>query len=96
MKNVDIMIVGQLSLDINTDFGGQEEHTIGGAVRYSGFAADATGAKVAVLAKGNRSEADPVQAFASRPGIEVLPVDSPACTSIANIYHTADRSEERR
>lgn len=94
MKNVDIMIVGQLSLDINTDFGGQEEHTIGGAVRYSGFAADATGAKVAVLAKGNRSEADPVQAFASRPGIEVLPVDSPACTSIANIYHTADR--ERR
>ena len=94
MKHVDIMIVGQLSLDINTDFGGQEEHTIGGAVRYSGFAADATGAKVAVLAKGNRSEADPVQAFASRPGIEVLPVDSPACTSIANIYHTADR--ERR
>ena len=94
MKNVDIMIVGQLSLDINTDFGGREERVTGGAVLCSGFAADATGAKVAVLAKGNRSIADPVKAFASRPGIEVIPVDSPTCTSISNVYHTADR--ERR
>ena len=68
MKNVDIMIVGQLSLDINTDFGGREERVIGGAVLCSGFAAGATGAKVAVLAKGNRSIADPVKAFASSPG----------------------------
>ena len=43
MKNVDIMIVGQISLDINTDFGGREERTTGGAVVYSGFAADAQG-----------------------------------------------------
>ena len=94
MKNVDIMIVGQLSLDINTDFGGREERMIGGAVLYSGFAADAAGAKVAVLAKGNRAVAAPEKAFASRPGIEVIPVDSAACTSISNVYHTADR--ERR
>lgn len=94
MKNVDIMIVGQLSLDINTDFGGREERVIGGAVLCSGFAADASGAKVAVLAKGNRGQADPVRAFASRPGIEVIPVDSARCTSISNVYHTADR--ERR
>ena len=60
----------------------------------SGFAAGATGAKVAVLAKGNRSIADPVKAFASRPGIEVIPVESSTCTSISNVYHMADR--ERR
>ena len=94
MKNVDIMIVGQLSLDINTDFGGREERVIGGAVLCSGFAADATGAKVTVLAKGNRAVADPVKAFASRPNIDVIPVDSATCTSISNVYHTADR--ERR
>ena len=94
MKNVDIMIVGQLSLDINTDFGGREERVIGGAVLCSGFAADATGVKVAVLAKGNRDIADPVKAFATRPNIDVIPVDSATCTSISNVYHTADR--ERR
>ena len=94
MKNVDIMIVGQLSLDINTDFGGREERVIGGAVLCSGFAADASGAKVAVLAKGNRSVADPVAAFERRPGVVVIPVDSATCTSISNVYHTADR--ERR
>lgn len=94
LRNVDILIVGQLSLDVNTDFGGREERVIGGAVLASGFAADATGAKVAVLAKGNRAIADPVAAFASRPGIEVIPVESATCTSISNVYHTADR--ERR
>ena len=93
MNNVDIMIVGQLSLDINTDYGGREERVIGGAVLCSGFAADASGAKTAVLAKGNRSVADPVKAFASRPGITVIPVDSPTCTSISNVYHTADREK---
>ena len=94
MKNVDIMIVGQLSLDINTDFGGRVERAIGGAVVYSGFAANAAGAKVAALAKGNQAIADPVKVFASRPGIEVIPVESASCTSISNVYHTADR--ERR
>lgn len=94
MKHVDIMIVGQLSLDINTDYDGREERVVGGAVLCSGFAAQATGAKVAVLAKGNRAVADPVAAFACKPDIEVIPVDSATCTSISNVYHTADR--ERR
>ena len=94
MKHVDILIVGQLSLDINTDYDGREERVIGGAVLCSGFAAQASGAKVAVLAKGNRDVADPVAAFACKPDIEVIPVDSATCTSISNVYHTADR--ERR
>lgn len=33
MKNVDIMIVGQLSLDINTDLGGREKRVAGGSRR---------------------------------------------------------------
>lgn len=94
MKNVDILIVGQLSLDINTDYDGREERVVGGAVLCSGFAANASGAKVAVLAKGDRAVADPAAAFACRPEIEVIPVDSRTCTSISNVYHTADR--ERR
>lgn len=94
MSKFDIMIIGQLSRDINTDFGGRTESVIGGAVLASGFAADASGAKVAVLAKGNRAEADPVKAFERRPGVTVFPVDSATCTSISNTYLTADR--ERR
>jgi len=94
MSMFDIMIIGQLSKDINTDFGGRTESVIGGAVLASGFAADASGAKVAVLAKGSRAEADPVKAFEPRPGVTVFPVDSATCTSISNTYLTADR--ERR
>ncbi len=94
MKEYDIMIVGQLSKDINTDFGGRTESVIGGAVLCSGFAACASGAKVAVLAKGNEGEADPVKAFSARPEITVYGVHSQTCTSISNTYLTADR--ERR
>ncbi len=94
MKHVDIMIVGQLSLDVNTDYDGRVERMVGGAVVQSGFSAAASGAKVAVLTKGNPEIADPIKAFAPRPEIEVIPVDSATCTSISNVYHTADR--ERR
>lgn len=94
MENYDILIIGQLSLDINTDFGGHTESVVGGAVLCSGFAASASGAKVGVLAKGNREQADPVKAFERKPDIQVFPVESATCTSISNTYLTADR--ERR
>lgn len=94
MEPFDIMIIGQLSLDINTDFGGRQESVIGGAVLCSGFAADASGARVAVLAKGSAGIADPVKAFEKKPGITVFSVESKTCTSISNTYLTADR--ERR
>lgn len=94
MKHFDIMILGQLSLDINQDYGGHVEKVVGGAVLCSGFAAAASGARVAVLAKGNPAEADPAAAFAARPEITVYPVPSAHCTSISNTYLTADR--ERR
>lgn len=93
MNAFDILIIGQLSLDVNTDFGGRTERVIGGAVLCSGFAADASGAKAAVLAKGNRAVADPVKEFKRRPGVTVFPVDSESCTSISNTYLTADREK---
>lgn len=94
MPSFDILVIGQLSLDINTDFGGREERVVGGAVICSGFAADASGARTAVLPKGNADIADPVKAFSRRPGIAVFPLKSKTCTSISNTYLTADR--ERR
>ena len=94
MNPFDIVIIGQLSKDINTDFGGRTESAIGGAVLASGFAAGASGAKVAVSGKGNRAEADPVKAFDSRPGITVFPMERATCASISNTCLTADH--ERR
>ena len=35
----DTMIIGQISLDHNIDYGGREEYISGGAVTFSGYAA---------------------------------------------------------
>lgn len=94
MENYDVLIVGQPSLDINTDYDGSVMKMLGGAVIYSGYAAAASGAKVAVLPKLNSSVTDPVAAFEKSRGVTVFPVESRECTSISNTYLTADR--ERR
>ena len=49
----DTMIIGQVCLDTNTDYDGRTEHRFGGAVLYSGHAANSIGKKVAVVPKGN-------------------------------------------
>lgn len=94
MAKYEIMIVGQPSLDINTDYDGRVEKMVGGAVIASGYAAVASGAKVAVLPKCNTTVVDPLQSFAKCKGVTVFPVESKDCTSISNTYLTADR--ERR
>jgi hypothetical protein len=43
MRKFDSAIIGQPSLDINTDHTGHTIREIGGAVVYSGYAADALG-----------------------------------------------------
>ena len=50
----DTMIIGQVCLDTNTDYDGRTEHRYGGAVLYSGHAANSIGCNVAVVPKGNR------------------------------------------
>ena len=94
MDKFDLMIVGQICQDVNTDYDGTVVRAFGGAVLYSGYAAAASGAKTALLVKGNRAEIDPVSAFQDVSGVTVFPVDSATCTGCANTYFTPDR--ERR
>ena len=93
-KQFDSLIIGQPSLDINTDHTGYTVHEIGGAVVYSGYAAASLGHSVCVLPKASSATIDTASLFASSGNIEVRPLESPRSTSIENIYHTADK--ERR
>lgn len=88
------LIIGQPSLDINTDYEGNTVRETGGAVFYSGYAAAALGHRVAVLPKANPAVLDTTEVFSKSPNITVFKIDSPQCTSIENIYFTADK--ERR
>jgi len=93
-KQFDSLIIGQPSLDINTDYTGHTIREIGGAVVYSGFAAAALGHTVCVLPKVNSQTIDTASLFAAAKKIEVRTLKSTQSTSIENIYHTADK--ERR
>lgn len=90
----DTFILGQPSLDINTDYDGTTVRPIGGAVVYSGFAASGMGHRVAVLPKANPADMDVSELFAAAKNVTVYRLDSAHSTSIQNVYHTADR--ERR
>ncbi|MFV0529024.1 MAG: PfkB family carbohydrate kinase [Lachnospiraceae bacterium] len=90
----DSLIVGQISLDINVDYKGNEIHEIGGAVLHSSYAASALGHPVCVLPKADPKTVDLQEIFADGNHITVVPLESPANTSIKNVYHTADK--ERR
>jgi len=90
----DSLIIGQPSLDVNTDHTGRTIREIGGAVVYSGFAAAALGRRVCVLPKACGATINLTSLFAAAKNIEVRSLESPQSTSIENIYHTADK--ERR
>ncbi|MEL7602682.1 MAG: PfkB family carbohydrate kinase [Bacillota bacterium] len=90
----DTFILGQPSLDINTDYDGTTVRPIGGAVVYSGFSASGMGHRVAVLPKANPADMDVKELFSKARNVTVFPLDSAHSTSIRNVYHTADR--ERR
>ena len=94
MSHYDSLIIGQVCMDLNTDYGREPVREPGGAVLYSGFAANAMGHRVAVLHKGNPETVDAATVFARRPDIKVYSLPSPESTTIQNVYLTADR--ERR
>lgn len=94
MSKFDSLIIGQPSLDINTDHEGKTIREIGGAVVYSGYAASSIGHPVCVLPKQSSKTIDIKAVFARARNIEVMALESPQSTSIENIYHTADK--ERR
>jgi sugar/nucleoside kinase (ribokinase family) len=93
MSKYDSLIMGQVSLDINVDHTGQVLREVGGAVVASGFAASALGHKTCVLPKANLDEVDLTALFSRMANVDVIPLESPHCTSIENVYHTADKEK---
>lgn len=90
----DLLIIGQPSLDVNTDHLGNTVHEIGGAVVYSAYAAASLGHSVLALGKCNPAEIDLSAVFARAQGVSLAPCAAKHSTSISNTYHTADK--ERR
>ena len=90
----DTMIIGQVCLDTNTDFDGRTEHRYGGAVLYSGHAANSIGKKVAVVPKGNSKVTNAEEAFKGT-GITVFASECEKSTLMENVYFTADRERRR-
>jgi len=90
----DTMIIGQVCLDTNTDYDGRTEHRFGGAVLYSGHAANSIGHKVAVVPKGNRNVTDAEEALGGY-GITIFAVPSRESTLMENVYFTPDRERRR-
>jgi len=94
MSMVDLLIVGQPSLDVNTDHLGNTVREIGGAVTYSAYAASSLGHSVLALAKCSPVDIDLPALFARAENVTLAPCDAVSSTSISNTYHTADK--ERR
>jgi len=94
MSMVDLLIVGQPSLDVNTDHLGNTVREIGGAVTYSAYAASSLGHSVLTLAKCAPAEIDLPGLFARAANVTLAPCAAQSSTSISNTYHTADK--ERR
>ena len=90
----DLMIIGQIAMDTNTDYDGTVQKILGGAVLYSGQAAAALGHNIAVVPKVNPNEIDAVKEFANRKNITVFARETKTGTHMENVYFTADR--ERR
>lgn len=93
MGKYDSLILGQVSLDINVDHTGHVLREVGGAVVASGFAASALGHRTCVLPKANLHEVDLAALFSRAANVDVIPLASPRCTSIENVYHTADKEK---
>ena len=90
----DTVIIGQVCLDTNTDYDGRTEHRFGGAVLYSGHAANSIGKKVAVVTKGNRDVTDSEKALGGY-GITIFAKPSKNSTLMENVYFTPDRERRR-
>jgi sugar/nucleoside kinase (ribokinase family) len=93
MTKFDIAMIGHVSRDIMVYPGGREERLLGGAVVYSSAAAARSGAGVLVITKAAPADR-PLLDVLAHERVAVETIDSPATTSIRNVYLTEDR--ERR
>ncbi len=93
MKAYDLMIVGPATRDVNIDYTGAEDRSVGGAVTFCTPAARAAGAKVFAAVKIAPEDTDIIDGFhMDAADIALLP--SEKTTLMRNEYFTADR--ERR
>ena len=93
MKKYDLMILGPSCRDVNIDYTGVEDRSVGGAVTFCPPAARAAGAKVFAAVKIAPEDTDIIDGFGMDPeDIALLP--SQCTTLMRNEYFTADR--ERR
>lgn len=93
MKQYDLMIVGPATRDVNIDYTGAEDRSIGGAVTFCTPAARSANPRVFAAVKINPADTDIIDAFRMDPeDIALLP--SEKTTRMRNEYFTADR--ERR
>ena len=90
MKNYDLMIIGPATRDVNIDYTGAEDRSVGGAVTFCTPAARATGASVFAAVKIAPEDADIMAAF----GWDAALLPSAKTTLMRNEYFTPDR--ERR
>lgn len=94
MKNYDLMIIGPATRDVNIDYTGQEDRSIGGAVTFCTPAAKATGAAVFAAVKVSPQDNDIMNAF-QLPKSDKSLLTSENTTLMRNEYFTADRERRR-
>ena len=93
MESYDLMILGPATRDVNIDYTGAEDRSVGGAVTFCTPAARAAGAKVFAAVKIAEADRDILDVFdMPRKDIALLP--SEKTTLMRNEYFTPDR--ERR
>lgn len=93
MKSYDLMIIGPATRDVNIDYTGAEDRSVGGAVTFCTPAARSANPSVFAAVKIAPADTDIIDAFRMDPAdIALLP--SEKTTLMRNEYFTADR--ERR
>lgn len=93
MKRYDLLILGPATRDVNIDYTGRAESSVGGAVTFCTPAAVAAGAKVFAAVKIAEADADVMDCIAVPEADKAL-LPSSWTTLMRNEYFTADR--ERR
>jgi len=93
MKEYDLMIIGPATRDVNIDYTGAEDRSVGGAVTFCTPAARAAGAEVFAAVKISPADADIMDVF-KLPDADKALLPAEHTTLMRNEYFTPDR--ERR
>ena len=90
----DIIMLGHISKDIIIDEKGQESRLYGGALLYSSISAARSAARVLAITKAAKGDFGALDVLKQQEGIELVVLESPASTSIRNVFLSSDH--ERR